>query len=71
MIKKIIFIENLNQAKEYWKRKKDFEKFFPITFTFPVEKFFLEKGIEFKTEDDYEEDRMYLGIYPEALKSTK
>jgi len=67
-MQKIIFIENVDQAKAYWQRREEFEEFFPICFTFPVEKFFLNKGIDFKTEDDYEKDGMYLGVYPKTLE---
>jgi len=71
MVKKIIFIENIDQAKEYFKRKEEFKEFFPITFTFLVEKIFLENKIDFKTEDDYEGRVNYKNILFPSIKTSK
>jgi len=69
--KKLVLIENIFQAKEYLKNRKRLGNCIPITFTFAPEEFLLKNKIKFKTEDDFEDDKIYRGIYPSSVKSAK
>ncbi|GAG28533.1 unnamed protein product, partial [marine sediment metagenome] len=69
--KKIILIENKSQAKEYLKNKEKFENAVPITFDFPSEELLLNAHVKFKTEEEYETETIYKGIYDLSLKNTK
>ena len=69
--KKIILIENKSQAKEYLKNKEKFENAVPITFDFPSEELLSNAKVNFKTEEEYETETIYKGIYDASLKNTK
>lgn len=69
--KKIILIENKSQAKEYLKNKGKFKDAVPITFDFPSEELLLNAHVKFKTEEEYETETIYKGIYDASLKNTK
>ena len=64
MSKKLIFLENKFQAKEYLKNKSKYKNYLPISFSFEVEKILSEKKAFFKRDEDYE-----VGIYPNNLSS--
>jgi hypothetical protein len=68
---KIVLIENESQAKEYLKRIGEFREFTPITFDFKSEELLLNEGIEFNTEEDYETETIYKGIYDTSLSNTR
>ena len=70
MIKKIILIENSSQAKEYLDNIERFREATPIVLTFGAEELLLKKDINFKTEEDYENDEIYQGIFDSSIKST-
>lgn len=71
MKQKIILIENENQAREYLKNKEEYKNYFPITFGALTENLFLEKDIKFKTEDDYEDVRLYKGISLSSIEEVE
>jgi len=67
MIKKLILLENEYQALEYLRNRKKFKDFIPMSFTFPVEKILMDNKIKFKTEEDYETESLYDGIYDSSI----
>ncbi|MFA7707428.1 MAG: CDP-glycerol glycerophosphotransferase family protein [Candidatus Pacearchaeota archaeon] len=71
MSNKLILIENEDQAREYLKNKEKFKDFKVISFTFPVEKILLENKIEFKTEDDYEDEVDYKNILHPSIEASR
>ncbi|MDP3966505.1 MAG: hypothetical protein Q8Q04_03160, partial [archaeon] len=70
MVEKIAIIENKEQAKEFLRRKKEFEDFLPITFSYEAEEFFLDNNVKFKMEEDYETEGIYEGLYNSSLNTT-
>src|SRR3989344_1254699 len=70
MAEKIILIENKSQAKEYLENKEKFGNAIPITFDFPSEELLLNANTKFKTEEEYETEDIYKGIYDLSLKNT-
>lgn len=69
--KKIVLLENKDQALEYIKNIDNFREFVPISFTFAVERLLLERGVKFKMEDDYETDSLYINLDKLAIKISK
>jgi hypothetical protein len=69
--KNFVLIENKNQALEYLKNKEKFSEAIPITFSFEPEKILKEKGIYFKTEDEYDIPSDAKGSYDLILKNSK
>lgn len=70
-VKKLIFLENEDQAAEYLKNKKEFGDCTPISFTFGVEQILVKNNIQFKTEEEYENDLIYSGIHLESMMEAK
>ena len=68
---KIILIESKSQAEEYLKNRGKFEEAIPITFDFESEELLLNAKMKFKTEEDYETETIYRGIYDLYLKNTE
>jgi predicted glycosyltransferase len=68
-MKKLVFLENVDQAKIYLKIKKKLKDFTPISFNFNVENFLLQQNIAFAKEEDYESENFYNGIYKSSKES--
>jgi hypothetical protein len=71
MIKKLVLLENVFQAKEYLKNLSKFKNCTPISFNFNVENLLAKNNIQFKNQGDYETPSLYNGISTFSRKLTE
>ncbi|OIO80976.1 hypothetical protein AUJ84_02045 [Candidatus Pacearchaeota archaeon CG1_02_32_132] len=71
MKNKIILIENREQAEYYINNADKFRNFFPTALVFEAEELLSRKGVIFKTDEDYEADRIFDNVYNSCLKKTE
>lgn len=68
--KKFIILENKDQAEEYLKGIKMFDKITPITFNFEAEELLTKYKMNFKVGEKYETPFLYKGIYKRSIELT-
>ena len=69
--KKLILLENKDQALEYLKNKERFRDFLPVSFSFDIENLFSKKNLNFLMEESYETNSLYNGIHKSSFNSMK
>ncbi len=66
--KKLLFLENEDQAKNYIKNKDKFVDFIPISLNFKAELLLKSSRLRFFRDEDYESKDIYLGVYNHSKK---
>ncbi|MEK6925735.1 MAG: hypothetical protein AABW50_00490 [Nanoarchaeota archaeon] len=67
---KIVLLENKHQVNCFFKKINDFDGFIPISFSFEVEKILEKEKKNYVMEENYEDNKIYLGIHPASINAT-